>query len=88
MNTPARLTLVLGCLVVAALELPRGAEVLAQDLGAPYCALGSSSTAEAAPGDGFHASDLALTSIDDFEARVEDDDGAATRAGPDGDERN
>ncbi len=36
MNAPARLILVLGCLVLAAIELPRGTELVVDDLDGPY----------------------------------------------------
>lgn len=36
MNAPARLILVLGCLVLAAIELPQGTELVVDDLDGPY----------------------------------------------------
>jgi hypothetical protein len=47
MNESSRWTLLLGCAVVAALELPRDAEVLAHDLTGPYCSCASPGGADA-----------------------------------------
>lgn len=70
MNESLRWKLVLGCLVLAVIELPHDAELLAHDLQGPYCAGPSPSVhAAAVPlARTLHASDA-----DEWQMAVHDD---------------
>jgi hypothetical protein len=58
MSSPARLFLVLGCLVLAAIELPHGVALLADDLVGPYDGAGAATAVVAQEDGAFDASIL------------------------------